>query len=78
MESPFDPRIHTADGLHIGSREQDVVKTLGAPDRQADAGTEHFLIYNQRGVVFLVVNDRKFTNYGLVNQVWVFAAKPAS
>jgi hypothetical protein len=74
IQSPFDQRVHTADGLRIGSKQQDVTNALGAPDRQADAGTEQFLIYDRQGVVFLVETGQ-FRNRGLVNGIWVIAPK---
>jgi hypothetical protein len=75
VQGPFDNRYHTSEGLHVGSKVGEVTAGFGTPSRQLTNGHERYYIYDQRGIVFLVQDDRKASNYDLVNGVWVFAGR---
>jgi hypothetical protein len=75
VQSPFDNRYHTAQGLHVGSRPSDVMAALGTPSRQPASGHEQFYVYDQRGIALLIQTNRQAPNVGLVNGVWVFAPR---
>jgi hypothetical protein len=77
VQSPFDNRYHTSEGLHVGSKASEVTAVFGAPSRQLTQGHERYYVYDQRGIAFLLQNDRKATNYDLVNGIWVFAGRAA-
>src|SRR5579859_2905577 len=75
VQSPFDARYHTAEGLHPDSKVQEVTDKLGAPDRQPSAPGALFQVYDRLGLAFVIENDRQYRNYGKVVGIWVFPPK---
>lgn len=77
VQAPFDSRYSTPEGIHVGTRVRDVTNILGAPTRQWQStdGQERGLIYDQRGIAFFIQGRQTSSNYGLVNGIWVFAAR---
>lgn len=56
-----DPRYATADGLHVGSTEQEVQDKLGVPSKTETGATSRSLVYAS-GIIFIVreQNDSSF------------------
>jgi hypothetical protein len=72
IAAPFSGGYHTAEGLAPGTREETIFTRLGAPSRTLTSGDEKYDIYDTLGIVFLVENNPKYMNHGLVNRIWVF------
>ena len=75
VQGSFDNRYHTAEGLHVGSKPSDVTDALSTPSRELTNGHERFYVYDNRGIAFLTQNNRRASNYGLVNGIWIFAPR---
>lgn len=56
-----DPRYATADGLHVGSTDQEVQDKLGVPTKTSTGATSRSLVYAS-GIIFIVreQNDSSF------------------
>jgi|GEM_PF-2515562 len=75
IQSTFDRRYHTVEGVHVGSKLTDVTNAFGAPTSEKTSGHERLYVYDQRGIVILFQDNRQISNYGLVNGFWVLAPR---
>lgn len=68
-----DPQCSTADGLHDGLTPADIRAKWGPPSRSAHAQTgSEFLVYDSRGVTFVVSRNRSSALNGRIIRIDVF------
>jgi trypsin-like peptidase len=67
-----DPRYLTVQGLHSGSREDDVRAALGKPSRAVTQPNNKLLYYDSIGLRFTIANNRTWGIYGLVHEIAVY------
>ncbi len=58
IQSAYDPRSRTAEGIHVGSPGAEALAKLGTPDRVTTVGLEDYKIYEHLGLAVLIVNGR--------------------
>src|SRR5579864_145858 len=67
-----DPRYLTVQGLHSGSREDDVRAALGEPSRVDTQTNNKLLYYDALGLRFTIANNRSWGIYGLVHEIAIY------
>jgi outer membrane protein assembly factor BamE (lipoprotein component of BamABCDE complex) len=70
----FATNYGTSEGLHVGSRLSEVTSMLGAPSRTIARPSigANYLVYDDRGIEFVVGADSTKSNFQTVMNVFVF------